>query len=55
VLLLGWSWVNGPVGVLASKLGGIAGVPGIAFIVLTLLLPGLLALLAARVFRAPPA
>ncbi len=42
-LLLAWTAVQGPVAELAVKLGAIVGVPGSAFILVTLLLPAILA------------
>jgi len=51
VLLLGWSAALGPVPLLAGKLGAIAGMPGMVFVALTVLLPFLLAFAAARVTR----
>jgi len=50
-VLLAWSAIVGPVGLLVSKLGGIAGMPGSVFVGLTLLLPFLLAFSAARAVR----
>ena len=46
-LFLVWSALTGPVALLASKLGDLAGVPGAMFVALTLLLPFSLALGAA--------
>jgi hypothetical protein len=48
-LLLGWSALTGQVALLISKLGALAGVPGAAFVALTLLLPFALAVGAAAV------
>lgn len=42
-LLLAWTAVQGPVAELAVKLGAIVGVHGSAFILVTLLLPAILA------------
>jgi len=50
-ILLAWSATSGPVGVLAGKLGGIAGMPGGLFVGLTILLPFALAFVAARIPR----
>ena len=50
-LLLGWSAVLGPVGILVTKLGAVANVPGAIFVGLTLALPFLLAASAAGVTR----
>ena len=50
-LLLAWTAATGPVGKLVNVLGAIAGVPGVAFVIATLLLPVLLAGLAAHVVR----
>lgn len=41
--LLGWTAVVGTLPLLAGKLGALAGIPGIAFVVLALALPGVLA------------
>jgi hypothetical protein len=48
-VLLAWSAITGPVGILATKLGSIAKVPGVVFLALTLLLPFLLAASAAAI------
>src|ERR1051325_10653139 len=48
-LLLAWSAALGPVGILVTKLGSVAQVPGVFFVVGTLLLPFLLAAFAAAV------
>ena len=61
---LGWASlllldsVKGPVGTMATKLGGVMGVPGIVLLILTLLFPALLAWCAAALgaaFRRPAA
>ena len=52
-LLLGIGALQGPVDAVARKAGGIFGMPGWAFVLLTLLFPALLAAAAAQVARPP--
>jgi hypothetical protein len=52
-LLLGIGAWQGPVDAVARRLGGILGMPGWGFVLLTLLFPALLAAAAAQVARPP--
>lgn len=47
--LLGWTAVQGPVWVVAQRVGPILFLPGWLFVVLTLIFPGILAVLATEV------
>jgi hypothetical protein len=53
-LLLGWTALEGPVGLLARRAGGVLGLPGWGLLVVTLLFPALLAGAAARVAQPAP-
>lgn len=52
-LLLGWTAVEGPVGLVARRAGGVFLVPAWGFVLVTLLFPALLSGAAARAARPP--
>jgi hypothetical protein len=53
-LLLGWTALHGPVGVVAQRVGGVLRLPGWGLILVTLLFPAVLAGAAARAMQPPP-
>ena len=53
-LLLGWTALQGPVGLVALRVGGVLDLPGWGLILVTLLFPALLAGAAARGTQPPP-